>query len=125
MNFWIESSDDDYKTMKTLYNAKDYAWSLFVGHLVIEKLIKALYAKTNAEKPYAPKLHNLITLIEYCNVELDQDRASKIGTINTFNISSRYDTYKREFKEKATEEYTTDQINKIEEMIIWLKQLLT
>ncbi|MBN2520466.1 MAG: HEPN domain-containing protein [Bacteroidales bacterium] len=36
---WIESSDKDYKTMVHLYESKDYSWSLFIGHIVIEKLI--------------------------------------------------------------------------------------
>lgn len=79
---------------------------------------------TNIEKPHAPKIHNLITLLETCNVELDEDRTFKIGVINTFNISARYDTYKKEFKEKATDEYTAKQVNNIEEMRTWLKTQL-
>lgn len=33
---WIDSSDKDFKTMNHLFKTKDYAWSLFVGRLVIE-----------------------------------------------------------------------------------------
>jgi len=125
MNFWIESSEDDYKTMKDLHSTNNNAWALFIGHLVIEKLMKALYAKTNAEKPHAPKTHNLITLIDSCNVEVDQAKNAMLAVINTFNISARYDSYKKDFKAKATTEYTTQQIKNIEEMRTWLTQLLT
>lgn len=39
---WIETSDNDFNTMLTLYEAKTFGWSLFLGHISIEKLIKAL-----------------------------------------------------------------------------------
>ena len=124
VEFWLESSDDDYKTMKDLQATKNNSWALFLGHLVIEKLVKALYAKTNPEKPHAPKTHNLIVLFDRCSIELDIEKASKIGVINTFNISARYDSYKKAFKEKATNEYTEEQIKNIEEIRLWIKQLL-
>ena len=48
---WIESSDRDFKTMQNLYKSKDYCWALFIGHLVIEKLLKAFYIKNKQEHP--------------------------------------------------------------------------
>lgn len=42
ISYWIESSESDFSAMQNLFRSKDYAWSLFLGHLVIEKLIKAL-----------------------------------------------------------------------------------
>ena len=38
---WISSADDNYKSMVNMFNAREYIWSLFIGHLVIEKLLKA------------------------------------------------------------------------------------
>ena len=46
INYWIESSDNNYQTMENLFSSKDYHWSLFMGHLVIEKLLKGIYVKT-------------------------------------------------------------------------------
>ncbi len=43
IRYWIESSDNDFKTMLDLFKTKNYNWSLFMGHLVIEKLLKAQY----------------------------------------------------------------------------------
>ena len=42
--------------------------------------------------------------------------------INTFNISARYDDYKKTFEEKCTNEYTTLQFKNIEEVQKWLKE---
>lgn len=51
IHFWIDSSNEDYQTMLNLFLSKDYSWCLFMGHIVIEKLIKALYVKQTADTP--------------------------------------------------------------------------
>ena len=48
--------------MKTLYESKSYGWSLFLGHISIEKLLKALFVKKNGN--HAPFTHNLYRLAE-------------------------------------------------------------
>ena len=51
IKYWIRTSERDYNTMLNLYESKDYHWSLFIGHLVIEKLLKALYIIDMHENP--------------------------------------------------------------------------
>jgi len=41
IHHWIESSDKDFKAMIDLYQTQNNNWALFMGHLVIEKLLKA------------------------------------------------------------------------------------
>ena len=122
MEYWIKSSDEDYDVMKVMVENKKNTWSLFLGHLVIEKLLKGLYAKNNPENPIAPKIHNLILLSQKANIEVPTEIREKIQTINTFNISARYDDYKENFKQKCTDEYTMEQIKNIEEVQKWLKK---
>ena len=122
MKYWFESAESDYETMKVLYNNKKNTWCLFIGHLVIEKLLKGLDAKNNSENPIAPKIHNLILLSQKANLEVPNEIREKIQVINTFNISARYDDYKRSFDEKCTDDYTTEQIKNIEEVQKWLKE---
>jgi len=43
---WINTSDGDFQAMINLFDSKDYHWALFMGHLVIEKLLKKKYLKT-------------------------------------------------------------------------------
>lgn len=62
VNHWINNSDKDYHTMIDLFQTKNYSWSLFIGHLVIEKLLKALYIKNKNE--YPPLIHDLRRIIE-------------------------------------------------------------
>ena len=120
--YWFESADSDYETMKVLYNNKKNTWCLFIGHLVIEKLLKGLYAKNNFDNPIAPKIHNLILLSQKANLEVPKEIREKIQTINTFNISARYDDYKKSFDAKCTDDYTKEQVRNIEEVQKWLKK---
>lgn len=124
MNYWIESSDEDYITMQAMKENHRNTWALFVGHLVIEKLLKALYAKNNKSAPYADRTHNLLLLAKKCNLELNNKQLEMLQTITEFNLNARYDDYKESFRKKCTDEYTSKQVKSIEEVRKWLKQLL-
>ena len=123
IQYWVETSDDDYGAMNNLYKAGNYNWSLFIGHLVIEKLLKALYVSKNQDNP-VPKSHDLLYLANKSNIEVTEDLEEKLDLITTFNINVRYPDYKKEFYNKCTEEYTRIQINIIEELRLWLKEQL-
>ena len=122
MEYWFKSADEDYDTMLYMKAGKKNTWCLFMGHLVIEKLLKGLYAKNNQNDPIAPKIHNLILLSQKANLEVPTEIREKIQTINTFNISARYDDYKRTFDEKCTDDYTSEQVKNVEEVLKWLKE---
>lgn len=122
MEYWFKSADEDYDTMLYMKAGKKNTWCLFMGHLVIEKLLKGLYAKNNTDNPIVPKIHNLILLSQKANLEVPTKIREKIQTINTFNISARYDDYKKSFDIKCTDDYTSKQVKNIEEVIKWLKK---
>jgi hypothetical protein len=59
---WQNSAVKDYQTINNLFNSQDYHWTLFIGHLVIEQLLKAVYVKNIDINP--PKTHKLAQLAE-------------------------------------------------------------
>ncbi len=124
MNYWIKSANEDYKVMNVLYKNNKNSYCLFFGHLIIEKLLKALYAKNNKGAPHAPKTHSLLFLAEKCNLEISEEQVKKLKVIDTFNIGARYDDYKNSFNKKCTIKYTSEQIRNIKEVRKWLKELL-
>ena len=93
-------------------------------NIIEPKLLKALYSKNNKGAPYAPKTHDLLYLAEKLNIELTEEQEITLNEITTFNLSTRYDDYKREFYNKCTDEYTEEQINKIKEVKTWLEIML-
>ncbi|GAP72517.1 HEPN domain-containing protein [Candidatus Symbiothrix dinenymphae] len=119
---WIESSDEDFATVLVLYKTKTYHWSLFMGHIVVEKLLKAYFVKKNATHP--PFTHNLYRLAELSHIELSEEQAKWLDRITTFNLNARYDDYKKEFHALCTPEFTEEWINKIKILQQWIKQML-
>jgi HEPN domain-containing protein len=119
---WIETSDDDFETMLTLYNSKSYSWSLFLGHISIEKLLKALYVKRF--KKHAPFTHNLYRLGELTGLEMTDEQADWLDEITSFNLNARYDDYKKEFFKLCTPNYTKKWIDKIKYIRTWIKKML-
>jgi HEPN domain-containing protein len=121
-NHWIATSNDDFKTMNKLFKSKSYNWALFVGHISLEKLLKALYVKLH--KQHAPPIHNLYRLAELCKIELTTNYSDWLDTITSFNINARYDDYKKEFYNLCTKEYAILWIDRIKELRTWIEQML-
>lgn len=119
---WVETSEEDFNTMLTLYNSKSYAWALFLGHISTEKLLKALYVKRF--KKHAPFTHNLYRLSELIGLKMTEEYSDWLDAITSFNINARYDDYKKEFYKLCTPDYTEKWIAKIKEIRIWIKQML-
>lgn len=122
MNHWRETSNYDFKTMNELFTSRSYSWALFVGHISVEKLLKALYVKLHGK--HAPTIHNLYRLAELCKIDLTDEFSDWLDTITSFNINARYDDYKREFYNLCTREYTESWIVRIKELRKWIEQML-
>lgn len=122
VNHWITTSDDDFNTMLMLYNGKDYHWSLFMGHLVIEKLLKAGVVKNLNE--HAPYIHDLRKLAKLSGIEFSEEYIKWLDTITTFNLNARYDDYKQFFYKKCTPEFTSVWISNIKQIREWIKMKL-
>ncbi|HNW50151.1 MAG TPA: HEPN domain-containing protein [Prolixibacteraceae bacterium] len=118
--FWIETSDNDYQTMENLFKSKDFHWSLFMGHLVLEKLLKASVVKET--KKNAPFTHDLTKLAKIAGFNFSEEQLDMLDTITTFNLNARYDSYKKAFYKKCTFEFTNQWINHIRDLRSWIKQ---
>lgn len=119
IKYWIEGSDSDYTTMLHLHEKGDYSWTLFIGHLVLEKLIKAWHVQNFTNTP--PFTHDLVRLAEKSNLPLHEGQKDLLDTITTFNLRARYDDYKMEFKQKCTPEFTQKWLDTIKEFREWIK----
>jgi len=118
ISFWIESSDRDFRAMEDLFEKGHYTWALFVGHLLIEKLLKAYYVEDIDIQP--PLIHNLLRIAEKSKLELSEEQKDLLVTVTTFNIQARYDDVKKEFYHKCSKEFTKVWINKIKGFRKWI-----
>ena len=73
---WLDSSEKDFQTMVHLHESRDNHWALFLGHVVIEKLLKAhVVKKTSAHAPFT---HDLLRLAGIA-LELDRGELRRVG----------------------------------------------
>jgi HEPN domain-containing protein len=72
VNHWISRSEQDFETMGHLYTSKDYHWSLFIGHLVIERLLKACVVKRT--ETHAPFTHDLRRLSKISEIDFNDEQ---------------------------------------------------
>lgn len=121
-DFWIEEAAEALQVAWHLHEKKDHSYALFFGHLVVEKILKALYVIRKGEQ--APYIHNLQRLAELTDIPLSSGQKMLLIQITDFNLEARYPDEKRSFRKKCTEDFTKDMLNKIEEVFQWLKSML-
>ena len=116
----MDTSDNDFETMEHLFQSKDYHWALFMGHIVVEKILKAcVVRKTLAHAPFT---HDLTRLAKVSGIEFSNDQLDWMDTITTFNMNARYDSYKQSFYLKCTPEFTKEWVEKIKILRSWIKE---
>ncbi len=115
---WLQSAERNYITMNNLLNSKDYNWALFMGHLVIEKTLKAISVKKLKRHPIFT--HDLLRLASKVNLEVSNEHQEWLDKVTTFNLNARYENYKQDFYKLCTKEFTDNWISKIKELRQWL-----
>ncbi len=58
---WLDSAKYDLAVCESLFEKKHFTWCLFIGPLVIEKILKALWMSKRYPEPH-PRIHNLVKL---------------------------------------------------------------
>lgn len=111
VDYWIKTVRHDYDTMAGLFKIKRYSDCLFYGHIVLEKLLKALAVKRT--KKQAPYIHDLVRLQEIAGLNLPEDQLDFLDTVNDFNLRARYPEYKLEFYKKCTKKYAQEKFTAI------------
>jgi len=104
IRFWTDSADDDLDTAEQLFSAGKYDWCLFLGHLMLEKALKAHYVKDN-ENQMPPRVHNLVKLAEKTRLSLNEDLKIFLDEVTEFNLEVRYPGYKREFQKSVQKSF--------------------
>lgn len=122
VKYWLESAKMDFGTMEKLYQMEEYPWALFIGQLVIEKLLKALYTQ-NVDKD-VPRIHDLSRLAISAKVDLSPSDLDNLDIISSFNMNTRYPDAKLTFYQVCTKEYTTKYIGIIKDFNTWLLSLI-
>ena len=116
---WIKSSNYDIKTADHMLKTGRYIYVLFMSHLSVEKLLKALYEADLRKIP--PKTHNLIYLSKTINLKIPENHLQTLESLNDLSIVTRYpediDSLIKSFRKERVEEY----LKKTKAFLKWLK----
>ncbi|HLF89795.1 MAG TPA: HEPN domain-containing protein [Anaerolineales bacterium] len=121
-DYWLIEAEEALQVADHLVEKKDYSYALFFGHLAVEKMLKALH--TVRIQAHPPKSHNLLHLVERCNLEYNDDQKRALAQITSFNMEARYPDERRSFRNLATPEFTKTQMQQIKEVFQWLRSLV-
>lgn len=122
VTFFLKEADRHWKTAHSMLRTGHYDWALFVGHLALEKLFKAIIVKKT--KASAPFIHNLQELARRAGFEPSSQQVKDLGEITTFNIEARYDTVRLGFYKRCTKSYANTWLKRIDQFKIWLEKEL-
>lgn len=122
VNYWLEGAEYDIDVAKALYEKKKYPYALFMGHLALEKLLKAVYVRTTNE--HAPYTHSLIHLAERLDIKIPQDMMKNLVVFMGFHFEARYPEEEKKFYKKCTKKFSKDRLREIEEVFTWLRKQL-
>jgi len=119
IEYWMDSAEYDLTVVDHLFESGDYPWCLFIGHLVLEKALKAIYVEK--KKGVAPRTHNLLALAKSTSLSLTQKQEEFLFKVNSFNIEARYPDFKRQFYKLCTKEFASENLTEIRKFYQWLK----
>jgi len=121
-DFWRDEAEEALKVAYHLFEKKDFSYSLFFGHLAVEKILKAVYVVVKEEHP--PYIHNLIRLAEAIDIHMTEKQRDDLIRITSFNLEARYPDEQRSFRKKCTVDFTRLELERIGEVFQWLKSML-
>jgi HEPN domain-containing protein len=85
---WLATADYDLQTAVAMLKSKRYLYVVFMCHLAIEKMLKALWAETRYE--YPPRTHDLLLLVRRLELTLPKRDLRFLGLIADASVPTRY-----------------------------------
>ena len=86
--YWLELAQYELETAKAMLEKKRFVYVLVMCQQVVEKTVKALYAKLHGEIP--PRIHNLVELSERCEIKLTPEQEDRLRQLSFYYIGARY-----------------------------------
>jgi len=120
---WLDGAEENLEVAEVLCREGHYEWSLFIGHLVLEKDLKAICVKVTKEIP--PRVHNLLLLARSGGVSLDKEREEFLSRVNDFQTQVRYPVFQERPRRRYTRPFGEEMLAKIKECHVWLRSLAT
>ncbi len=119
---WLREAEEDFNSSLNMLKNNEYIWSLFILHLSMEKLLKAIWLKKIKTLP--PKTHNLVLLAKELGLSLTKREQELLIEITRFNILVRYPDNEPNFRKICNKKFTQRYIKEGQLLFEKLKKTL-
>jgi len=120
---WVKTSNYDLQTADAMYKAARYLYVVFMCHLAIEKMLKAILVYRYPED-IPPKIHNLINLMQKAEITLPEDLKDFFQRLDNVSVATRYPEDLRTLSKEFNQDTAKKVLTETKRMIKWLKQQL-
>lgn len=117
---WLQMVEYDIKTAGCMFKTGRFVYVVFMCHLAIEKMLKAIVSEATEKTP--PMSHNLIYLLKLSEVEPPQPLYDFISIISNASIPTRYPENFEKLIEVYPKKIAKDYFEKTKEVVKWLKE---
>jgi HEPN domain-containing protein len=117
--YWADLAEYDFKTAEVMFEGGRYPYALYMCHLSLEKMLKALV--TQKIQGHPDYTHNLVHLARLTELSLSDAQYLLLTDMRDFNIEARYPEAERDFYKKATKDYTATYMTSFKELYVWLQ----
>jgi HEPN domain-containing protein len=122
ISYWSQGAKYDMDVAGAMFKTQKYPYALFMGHLAIEKLLKALVVKHT--KKHAPFSHSLPYLAEGSGIKIPPPVLMGLREFMQFHFEARYPDATKLFYDKCTKAYTAAKLKEMKKVFQWIKSKL-
>lgn len=119
---WHRSSQYDFEAAGGMLSTSHYVYVVFLCHLAIEKMLKAVIAQQTRKAP--PKTHNLRLLLDKAQLRPPNDMLTFISELTEASVATRYPLDFEAASESYTKTVAENCLSRTEEVLEWTEKSL-
>jgi len=116
---WLKSSEYDIGTAEALYKSKRFVYVIFMCHLAVEKVLKAIV--THKTKKTPPKTHDLFYLVKLASFDLPETYVPTLMHLNEASVPTRYPEDIAKLAKSYNKSAAYRYLKETKELLKWLK----
>lgn len=120
VEYWKEGSKYDMGVARALLKSRKYPYALFLGHLAVEKTLKALVVAHTRQ--HAPFTHSLTMLAEKTRLSFPPAIMEKLARFMEFYQEGRYPEEQKNYYRRCTKSFAELGLKEIAEVLRWCRR---
>ncbi|QSV46505.1 HEPN domain-containing protein [Geobacter benzoatilyticus] len=121
---WIATSNYDLRTAEAMLKAGRYLYVVFMCHLSLEKMFKAVLAASFPDS-IPPKIHSLASLYKRAGLVMPEQFMDFVEQLDNVSIVTRYPEDLRSLSREFNQAKAGEVLRETRKLLKWLKQSIS